>query len=128
MTTGSRDVKVGIVDEGVDYTHPDLAACFDPGTRGYDFVDGDADPRPVSINEMHGSHVAGIVAAGNNNAVGIAGWANVTLYSCRALDSSGSGSTSDIADGVRWATDHGVRLINMSLGATSSSSVTCRTP
>jgi serine protease len=123
LTTGSRDVKVGIVDEGVDYTHPDLAACFDPGTRGYDFVDKDADPRPTGSEEMHGSHVAGIVAAGNNNAVGIAGWANVTLYSCRALDSAGSGSTSDIADGVRWATDHGVRVINLSLGSVSSSSV-----
>jgi len=123
LTTGSRVVKVAIVDEGVDYTHPELTECFDPGTRGYDFVDDDDDPRPVNGSEMHGTHVAGIIAAGNNNSVGIAGWANVTLYSCRALNDSGSGFTSDIADGVRWAVDHGVRVINLSLGATSSSSV-----
>ena len=123
LTTGSRDVKVGVVDEGIDYTHPDLAASFESSLKGYDFVDLDADPRPVSGEEMHGTHVGGIIAAGNNNGVGVAGWANVTLYSCRALNDSGSGSTSDIADAVRWATDHGVRVINLSLGSVSSSSV-----
>jgi subtilisin family serine protease len=123
LSTGSRDVKVAVVDQGIDYTHPELSACFDPGTKGHDFVNQDPDPMPVNGNEMHGTHVAGIIAAGSNNAAGIAGWANVTLYSCRALNDSGSGSTSDIADGMRWAVDHGVQVINLSLGATSSSSV-----
>jgi thermitase len=123
LTTGTRDIKVGVVDEGIDYTHPDLAQSFDPSLRGYDFVDQDADPMPVGPDEMHGSHVAGIIAAGINNAIGVAGWANVTLYSCRALDTAGSGSITDIADAIRWATDHSVRVINMSFGSESPSSV-----
>jgi len=123
LTLGSRDVKVGVVDEGIDYTHPDLVQSFDPSLRGYDFVDKDPDPRPVNGNEMHGSHVGGIIAAGIGNSVGIAGWAGVTLYSCRALNDSGSGSTSDIADAIRWAADHGVRVINMSFGSQSPTSV-----
>jgi thermitase len=123
LTTGSRDIKVGVVDEGIDYTHPDLAQSFDPNLKGYDFVDQDPDPMPVGPDEMHGSHVGGIIAAGINNAIGVAGWANVTLYSCRALNDSGSGSVTDIADAIRWATDHSVRVINMSFGSESPSSV-----
>lgn len=123
LTTGSRDIKVGVVDEGIDYTHPDLAQSFDPNLRGYDFVNQDPDPRPVGADEFHGSHVGGIIAAGINNAIGVAGWANVTLYSCRALNDSGSGSVTDIADAIRWATDHSVRVINMSFGSESPSSV-----
>ena len=121
MTLGSREVKVGIVDEGIDYTHPDLAASFDSSLKGYDFVDGRPDPMPKDTMEGHGTHVGGIVAAGINNSIGTAGWANVTLLSCRAMNDSGWGYDSDIADGIRWATDHGVRAINLSLGGSSDS-------
>jgi subtilisin family serine protease len=123
LTLGSRDVKVGVVDEGIDYTHPDLAQSFDPSLKGYDFVNQDPDPRPVGADEFHGTHVGGIIAASINNQRGIAGWANVTLYSCRALNDTGSGSTTDIADAIRWATDHSVRIINMSFGSESPSTV-----
>jgi len=123
LTLGSRDIKVGVVDEGIDYTHPDLAQSFDPSLKGYDFVNQDPDPRPDGSDEFHGTHVGGIIAAGINNAIGVAGWAGVTLYSCRALDTAGSGSITDIADAIRWATDHSVRIINMSFGSESPSSV-----
>jgi serine protease len=123
VTLGSRDIKVGVVDEGIDYTHPDLAQSFDPSLKGYDFVNQDPDPMPVGSEEMHGTHVGGIIAAGIDNSLGVAGWANVTLYSCRALNDTGSGLTTDIADAIRWATDHSVRVINMSFGSESPSTV-----
>lgn len=116
MTLGLREVKVGIVDEGIDYTHPDLAASFDASLKGYDFVDRDSDPMPMDSIGAHGTHVGGIVAAGINNSIGTAGWANITLLSCRVMSDSGWGYDPDIADGIRWATDQGVRVINLSLG------------
>jgi subtilisin family serine protease len=119
ITQGSRSVKVGIVDEGIDYKHPDLAADFDSTLKGYDFVDNDSDPYPKNTMEDHASHVAGIVAAGLNNGVGVAGWANVRLYSVRVLNDSGSGTTDVVADGIRWAAQEGCRIINLSLGGTS---------
>jgi len=115
---GTLDVKVAVVDEGVDYEHPDLAADFKTNELGYDFIGNDNDPRPddPSIPEAsHGTHVAGIIAATRNNNEGIAGWSLVQLVAVRVLDDSGSGTTDVVASGVRWAADHGARIINMSL-------------
>lgn len=124
LTLGSRNIKVGVVDEGIDYTHPDLVQSFESSLKGYDFVDQDSDPKPQNDSlEWHGTHVGGIIAAGLNNGIGVAGWANVTLLSCRALNDTGSGLTTDIADAVRWAADESVRVINMSFGSESPSSV-----
>lgn len=121
VVTGGT-VKVAVVDNGVDYEHPDLAANFNPNEPGYDFVRGDADPRPDNTmipESFHGTHVAGIIAAVMNNAFGVAGWAQVRLYAVRCLNDSGQGYLSDVASGIRWAVDHGVRAINLSLGSTS---------
>ncbi len=120
LATGSSSVKVGIVDNGTDYQHPDLAARFVPGQYGYDFVAMDNDPRPdnpLIPSAFHGTHVAGIVAATMDNSVGVAGWAQVQLVAVRALNDSGSGDLSDLASAIRWAVDNGCRVINMSLGA-----------
>jgi subtilisin family serine protease len=122
-TLGSRNVKVGVVDEGADYTHPDLAASFDPGLKGHDFVDNDADPFPAADSEAHATHVCGIIAAGLNNLIGVAGWANITLYSCRVLDPSGQGTNDNVAEGIRWAANHGCKVINLSLGGDNDSKV-----
>ena len=117
-TTGSTDIKVAIVDQGVQYTHPDLDGHF--GTvKGYDFVDDDNDPLPSDVTEDHGTHVAGIIAAEMDNNMGIAGVAQVSLYSLRVLDREGSGTVDNISDGITWAVDHGARVINMSLGGPS---------
>jgi hypothetical protein len=121
---GSMDVKVAVVDNGCDYQHPDLVADFRPGELGYDFIGNDNDPRPDNTSipqSFHGTHVAGIVAATRNNNVGLAGWSLVQLLAVRVLNDSGSGTTDVVASGIRWAADHGARIINMSLESSESS-------
>ena len=115
-TTGSEDVTIAVVDQGVKYDHPDLESRFG-STNGEDFVDDDGDPYPDSMDdEYHGTHVAGIASGTIDNGTGVAGVSESTLLSARALDDDGKGSTSDIADAVQWATDQGADVINMSLG------------
>jgi subtilisin family serine protease len=70
---------------------------------------------------FHGTHVAGIIAATRDNGEGIAGWSLVQLLAVRVLNDSGSGTTDVVASGIRWAADHGARIINMSLTSPSSS-------
>lgn len=121
VSQGSKSIVVAIVDQGVDYTHPDLAANFG-SDKGYDFVDEDEDPYPDDLYyEFHGTHVSGTVAGVLNNGVGVSGMANITLLSARCLDETGSGTYEDIIDGIRWCADQGVRVISMSLGGSSGS-------
>jgi len=115
-TFGDSNVTVAVVDTGAQYDHPDLAGNYasDPG---YDFADGDSDPYPdAPQDEYHGTHVSGCAAAVVDNDTGVAGQGNSTLINGRALDESGSGSTTDIADAVEWAADRGADVINLSLG------------
>lgn len=94
-------VTVAVVDSGVDLDHPTLKDHLGPGI---DLVDGD--DRPDDDNG-HGTHVAGIVLSGAPGA---------TIMPVRVLDASGSGSLDTIAEGVRWAADHGADVINISIG------------
>ena len=115
-TKGSSDVTIAIVDQGVDYEHPDLQGAFG-SVKGKDFVDSDSDPAPESTSdEYHGTHVAGSAAAVSDNGTGIAGISNSTLLSARALGTGGGGRLADIAEAVRWSADQGADVINMSLG------------
>ncbi|EMA39639.1 serine protease halolysin R4 [Halococcus morrhuae DSM 1307] len=115
-TLGESDVIVAVVDQGIKYDHPDLEANVADG-YGHDFVDNDDDPYPDTLSdEQHGTHVAGIVAAGTDNNTGVAGISNATLLSVRTLDKSETGYTADIADGIQWAADNGADIINLSLG------------
>ena len=116
FSTGSTSVIVAVVDTGVNARHPDIAGKVLPG---YDFVNGDSDP---SDDNGHGTAVAGVAAAATNNSVGISGvaWANPVLP-VKVLDASGSGTYSGIANGITYAAAHGARIINLSLGGTSSS-------
>ena len=115
-TFGDSAVTIAVVDTGAQYDHPDLQGNY-ASNPGYDFVDGDSDPYPdVPSDEYHGTHVSGCAAAVVDNGTGVAGQGNSSLINGRALDESGSGSTSDIADAVEWAADQGADVINMSLG------------
>ena len=122
-TLGDSDVTIAVVDEGIKYDHPDLEGNMADG-NGRDFVDDDSDPYPDELTdengddtwEYHGTHVAGIAAARTDNSAGVAGVSNATLLSVRALDETGSGYISDIADGIQWAADNGADVINLSLG------------
>jgi len=104
-------VKVAIIDTGIDYTHSDLDANY---RYGYDYVNSDADPMD---DNGHGTHCAGIVAAEDNGegVVGVAPEAH--LYAVKVLDSSGSGSVSDVIAGIQWSMDNDMDVISMSLGS-----------
>jgi serine protease len=113
---GARGVKIATLDTGVAYRDfkrfrkaPDLH-FFLPG---YDFVD--LDRYPLDENG-HGTHVAGTIAENTNNRVGAAGIAyRAEIMPVRVLDAEGTGNTSDIARGVRYAARHGAQVINLSL-------------
>ncbi len=117
-TLGDPSVTISVVDQGIQYDHPDLegAVSDDVSNGGSDFVDDDGDPYPMSASESHGTHVGGIAAGGTDNGTGHAGISNCTLLSARALSGSGGGSLSDIADAIQWSADQGADVINLSLG------------
>jgi len=111
-------VKVAVVDSGIDYTHPDLAGNYN---GGYDFVNGDADPMD---DHGHGTHVAGTIAAENDD-VGVVGVApRALLYGVKVLSSTGSGSWSDIIAGIQWAADNGIKVTNNSYGGSGNPGTT----
>ena len=111
-TVGSRSVLVAVVDTGVDWSHPDLAANYVP--LGYDWVNNDPDPMD---DYGHGTHVAGIIAAVLNNGVGVAGLAQVRIMAEKVLDEAGSGTADNVARGIVDAVDKGADIINLSLGS-----------
>ncbi|RLG55519.1 MAG: hypothetical protein DRN88_05575, partial [Candidatus Hydrothermarchaeota archaeon] len=116
---GDSTVIIGIVDTGVDWGHPDLAGQI--LSHGYDFVNDDDD---ADDDNGHGTHVAGIAAAAANNSIGIAGVAwNCKILPVKVLQSNGTGSYSDVANGVIYAADNGAEVINMSLGGYAESYV-----
>ncbi len=127
-----QGVTVAVVDSGIDLNHPDLVSSLyvNPGeipgnnidddgngyvddVHGYDFVDSDS--RPQDTNG-HGTNVAGIIAAANNS-IGATGVApDAKILPVRVLDTSGAGSSIDVAAGIRYAADMGAQIINLSLG------------
>ena len=112
VTNGNSDVIVGIIDTGVDYTHPDLAANMwtnpyeiagngkDDDNNGYvddvhgiNAITGSGNPMD---DHGHGTHTAGTIGASGDNGVGVVGvnW-NVRIVACKFLDSNGSGNVAD---------------------------------
>ena len=127
-------VKVGIIDTGIDYHHPDLKDAY---AGGHDFVDNDDDPMETTYADwkasgqprtnsgetyytLHGTHVAGIIAGRGDESTeraahGVAPGAKVYAY--RVLGPYGSGSTSAVLAGMDQAVKDGMNVVNMSLGA-----------
>lgn len=115
-----KGIKVGIIDTGVDYHHPDLRHAFDAAYKGRNFVrkDPGSDPLPRDMaNETHGTHVAGIIAGRGEQANGVQGVApGATLYAYRVLDSQGDGRESDVIAAIQQAVTDRLDVINLSLG------------
>ena len=120
--TGSG-ADVAIIDTGIDDDHPDLQANVGAGKA---FVDcrGSNCNYPWSDDDDHGTHCAGIADAVNDNGEGVQGVATeATLHAVKVLDNSGSGSYSDVADGIRYVADQGWDVGSMSLGGGKSQTV-----
>ncbi|MGM0753765.1 MAG: S8 family serine peptidase [Bacillota bacterium] len=132
-----KGVKVGVIDTGIDYNHPDLKDAY---KGGYDFVDKDDDPMEATYDDWkasgypennqgnsyytdHGTHVSGtIVGQAVNDSdykvIGVAPDAELNVY--RVLGPYGSGSTSNILAGIDRAVADGMDVINLSLGASTN--------
>jgi len=106
-------VKMAIIDTGIDVKHPDLTANLKGGvsTVGY----------TTSYNDDngHGTHVAGIVGAVDNEIGVIGAGPAIDLYAVKVLDRRGSGYLSDVIEGLDWAIAHGMQVVNMSLGTSA---------
>ena len=110
FTRGDQDLIVAVLDTGIDPSHPEFAGRLLPG---WDFVNDDADP---SDDQGHGTHVAGIIAAGIDNGIGMAGIAgDVKILPVKVLNDTGSGWWSDVSAGITYAADQGAKVINLSL-------------
>lgn len=138
LQTGSRTVVVGVLDTGIDSTHPDLAANVWTNTaeiagngtdddangyiddvRGWNFVAGT--PNTMDDN-AHGTHVAGTLGAVGNNGVGISGVAwHVALMPLKILDAEGVGFTSDAAEAVAYSNTKNAALTCNAWGGSGSS-------
>jgi len=132
-TQGSGDTIVAVIDTGVDYNHPDLAANIWSNTdeiagngqdddnngyvddvRGYDFVDNDPDPMD---DNGHGTHVSGTIGAVGDNGIGVAGvnW-NVQIMPLKFLSAGGSGNISDAIRALNYAVANGATISSNSWG------------
>ena len=124
-TSRGKGVTIAIIDSGIDQNHEDLAgkvvaqtSCLGTG--------GDAGKCAGSAQDDngHGTHVAGIAAATTDNHKGVAGVApdakllvvRVLSNDCTSSGCTATGTSGDVAAGIRWATDHGADVINLSLG------------
>ena len=114
-------VNVAILDTGIDKDHPDLSYVW-----GYDFS-GDNDPDPQDY-DGHGTHVAGIIAALDND-IGVVGVApKVNLYILKIFTDDGSGSYSDAVEALEWCIDtyydevdgNEIQVISMSWGSNAN--------
>ena len=109
--TAGAGIKVAVVDTGIDLTHPDLKVY-----GGYNAI---SPMKSAADDNGHGTHVAGIIAA-LNNSIGVVGVGpEISLYSVKVLNRSGSGYVSDIIEGLDWAIQNGIQVVNMSLGTDS---------
>ncbi|NQD68941.1 S8 family serine peptidase, partial [Bacillus haikouensis] len=130
-----KGLKIGVIDTGIDYNHPDLREAY---KGGFDFVDNDEDPMETTYQDWknakfkpefsmghsyyteHGTHVSGIIAGQGTNdsdytTKGVA--PDADIYGYRVLGPYGSGTTENVLKGIDQAVEDGMDIINLSLGA-----------
>lgn len=133
LCRGNRRILLAVIDTGIDYLHPDLAANIwrNPGEipgnsrdddangyvddiHGWSFAENRADPMD---RHYHGTHVAGIIGAVGNNGKGVAGvMHNASIMALKGLNDEGHGWSSGLIAAVYYAVDNGARVINASWG------------
>lgn len=115
-TTTGGGVAVAVLDSGVDYTHPDLVGNW---AGGYDVHDDDPDPMPGrwANGAGHGTHVAGTIAAVNNDegVVGVAHGAD--LYGIKVTDAVANAGQRHLAWGLEWCVANGMDIVNISMSS-----------
>ena len=112
LTTGDP-IKVAIVDTGIDLAHPDLKANI---KGGYNAI---YPAKSANDDNGHGTHVAGIAAALDNE-IGVIGVGpQIDLYAVKVLNRTGSGYLSDVIEGLDWTIQSDIQVINMSLGTSA---------
>ncbi|MBK9321478.1 MAG: S8 family serine peptidase [Bdellovibrionaceae bacterium] len=141
ITTGHREVIVGVIDTGVDFSSPDLRdnawvneaelngkpGVDDDGNgyiddlHGFDFLNNKSE---VIDDNGHGTHVAGVIGARGNNGFGIAGinW-NIRIMSLKFLGAEGSGDLASALKAIRYATKMGAKITNNSWGTGLNSQI-----
>lgn len=141
-TSTFSPMAIAIVDSGIDEIHPDLknkiwnnsdeiagnkidddGNGFVDDTWGWDFYYKDNKPHD---KYGHGTHVSGIAAAETDNGKGISGvgFSNpIKIMPVQVLNNAGSGFTSDVAKGIKYAADNGAKVINLSLGGSNSATL-----
>jgi len=119
ISKGSSNTFVAVCDDGVEWDHPDLADNMAPSKTWFDAIDGDSDPRP-QIGDYHGTSIAGIIAAVQNNGIGTCGVApDCKIMPVRiAHGSSGEWvmETEWAVNGIGWAWQNGASVLNFSWG------------
>lgn len=116
-TTGHQ-VKVGVIDTGVDFSHPDLSHSLE---RGINLIHRTMLPHD---DNGHGTHIAGTIAAANRlqGMIGVA--PRASIYPIKAFDYNGTAFVSDIILGIDWCVRNRMDVVNMSFGmATRSKSL-----
>jgi serine protease len=130
ITSGSSDITVAVIDTGVYEDGEDFSS--DTFVTGYNFCSTTQSDHSVpgsgttttdtTDDNGHGTHVTGTIAEETDNGVGVASIApGVKIMPLKALDSDGSGYTSDICNAIDYAVNNGADIINLSLGSSSTS-------
>jgi len=113
-----HEIKVAVIDSGVDASHPELAGKV---LKGYDFVNNDSNP---ADDNGHGTSVAGIIAAISNNQEGLAGInQNVKIIPIKISNSKGEATVENAVKGINYAIQQDADIINMSYGSSYYSDI-----